>query len=101
MCIRDSDRGHPAAVSMRVDTLIDESRDDAVGGAPASDRTPSTCQPFVIASECPWPARNGVTAKSASLLDGWEVEPLVLCPEHPFGPRSSHRVATPGPTRRP
>lgn len=54
----------------------------------------SGSRPIVVASECPWPVRNGVTAKSAGLLDGWDVAPLVICPDHSFGTRALHVPAS-------
>ena len=53
-------------------------------------------RPLAIVSECPWPSRNGVTAKTASLIEAWEVPALVLCPEHPFGPREQHLTDSAG-----
>ena len=61
--------------------------------SPVEPPSASVPRPFVIVSECPWPSRNGVTAKTASLLDAWDVQPLVLCPEHSFGLREQHRDA--------
>lgn len=84
--------------------------DTSTAGAGEGATTPSTStlgtdstpvpRPLVIVSECPWPSRNGVTAKSAPLLDAWEVQPLVLCPEHSFGPRNQHQGAAIGATPR-
>lgn len=47
-------------------------------------------RPFVVASECPWPVRNGVTAKTARLFSAWDPSPLVLCPDHPIGSQADH-----------
>jgi glycosyltransferase involved in cell wall biosynthesis len=69
------------------------SRDVSEGAGSVDDTTAPATRPVVIASECPWPARNGVTAKSAGLIDGWDVPALVICPDHDFGPRSLHLAA--------
>ena len=57
-------------------------------------------RPLAIVGECPWPSRNGITAKTSSLLEAWEISPLVLCPEHPFGPPELHHAAALEPIRR-
>ncbi len=85
-----------------MDTSTAGSGEDATtpAGSPTGAVPAPAPRPLAIVGECPWPARNGITAKTSSLLEAWEVPPLVLCPEHPFGPRELHHAAALGPTRR-